>query len=164
MSCGVGYRHCLDPVLLWLWCRPAAVALIGPLPWELPYGCCPEKKKILPLHLGHQAEWIIILYYTYFHLIMVEVFSLLSILNASFHNYLPLIYKKTFQKCNILNLLTWQSFLMNNTHLEVCIDMKLLKIKNGVALSAQQLKRKKINSALEFYFSTHSSRRGVSYS
>ena len=26
-----------DPMLLWLWCRPAAEALIGPLAWELPY-------------------------------------------------------------------------------------------------------------------------------
>ena len=26
-----------DLVLLWLWCRPAAVALIQPLAWELPY-------------------------------------------------------------------------------------------------------------------------------
>ena len=26
-----------DPALLWLWCRPAAVAPIGPLAWELPY-------------------------------------------------------------------------------------------------------------------------------
>ena len=26
-----------DPVLLWLWCRLAAVALIRPLAWELPY-------------------------------------------------------------------------------------------------------------------------------
>jgi len=25
--------------------QAAAVALIGPLPWELPYGCRPEKKK-----------------------------------------------------------------------------------------------------------------------
>ena len=28
VSCGVGHRHGLDPVLLWLWCRPAATALI----------------------------------------------------------------------------------------------------------------------------------------
>ena len=34
MSCGVGHRHGLDPVLLWLWCRLAAVAPIGPLAWE----------------------------------------------------------------------------------------------------------------------------------
>ena len=26
-----------DPALLWLWCRPAAAALIGPLAWKLPY-------------------------------------------------------------------------------------------------------------------------------
>ena len=26
-----------DPVLLWLWCRPAAVAPIRPLAWEPPY-------------------------------------------------------------------------------------------------------------------------------
>ena len=29
MSCSVGCRHCSDLVLLWLWCRPAATALIG---------------------------------------------------------------------------------------------------------------------------------------
>ena len=37
MSYGVGRRHGSDPVLLWLWCRLAAAALIGPLGWELPY-------------------------------------------------------------------------------------------------------------------------------
>ena len=37
VSCGVGHRHSTDPVLLWLWCRPAVVALIRPLAWELPY-------------------------------------------------------------------------------------------------------------------------------
>ena len=37
MSCGVGFRHGLDLPLLWLWYRPAAVALIRPLAWEPPY-------------------------------------------------------------------------------------------------------------------------------
>ena len=37
MSCGVGRRCGLDPVLLWLWCRLAATAPIGPLAWEPPY-------------------------------------------------------------------------------------------------------------------------------
>ena len=37
MSCGVGCRFVLDPLLLWLWCRLAAVALIRPLAWEPPY-------------------------------------------------------------------------------------------------------------------------------
>jgi len=37
MSYGVGHRHSLDLVLLWLWCRLAAVAAIQPLAWEAPY-------------------------------------------------------------------------------------------------------------------------------
>ena len=39
VSCGVGHRRSLDPVLLWLWLwhRPAAAALIQPLAWEPPY-------------------------------------------------------------------------------------------------------------------------------
>ena len=47
MSCGVGCRCGLDPTLLWLWCRPAATALIRPLAWEPPYamGAALEKDK-----------------------------------------------------------------------------------------------------------------------
>ena len=47
VSCGVGHRCGSDPVLLWLWCRLAAVALIQPLAWQLPYaeGVDPERKK-----------------------------------------------------------------------------------------------------------------------
>ena len=47
MSCGVGRRHGLDPVLLWLWCRQAATASIRPLVWETPYamGMALEKDK-----------------------------------------------------------------------------------------------------------------------
>ena len=36
VSCDVSCRHSWDPALLWLWCRPAAVAPIWPLFWELP--------------------------------------------------------------------------------------------------------------------------------
>ena len=41
MACG------LDPALLWLWRRLAAVALIQPLAWELPYalGAALKRKK-----------------------------------------------------------------------------------------------------------------------
>jgi len=45
VSCGVGCRRTLDLALLWLWCRPAAVAPIGPLAWELPYAACAALKK-----------------------------------------------------------------------------------------------------------------------
>ena len=37
MSCGVGHRRSLDPLLLWLWRRPVATAPIRPLAWEPPY-------------------------------------------------------------------------------------------------------------------------------
>ena len=37
MSCGVGWRCSLDPMLLWRWHRPAATFLIQPLAWEIPY-------------------------------------------------------------------------------------------------------------------------------
>ena len=51
MSCGVSRRHGSDPALLWLWYRPAAVALTGPLAWESPYAVgaalkSKRKKKI----------------------------------------------------------------------------------------------------------------------
>ena len=47
VSCGVGCRQSSDPMLLWLWCRPAAVPPIQPLAWEPPYatGSGPRKGK-----------------------------------------------------------------------------------------------------------------------
>ena len=51
MSCGVGRRHGLDLVLLWLWHRPVAVALIWPLVWKPSYAVgvalkCKKTNKI----------------------------------------------------------------------------------------------------------------------
>ena len=47
VNCGVGHRRGSD--LVWLWCRPVAVALIGPLAWEPPYAASTvlksQKKK-----------------------------------------------------------------------------------------------------------------------
>ena len=50
MNHDVGRRRGLDPVWLWLWCRPAAAALIHSLAWEFPYAMGaalkrPKKKK-----------------------------------------------------------------------------------------------------------------------
>ena len=48
MNCGVRCRHSSDPTLLWLWCKPATLALIGSLGWELPYVTnvpSPQKEK-----------------------------------------------------------------------------------------------------------------------
>ena len=48
MSCGVDGTSGLGLMLLWLWCRPAAAALIQPLAWKLPYARGEAlKKKIL---------------------------------------------------------------------------------------------------------------------
>ena len=47
MSYGVGHRRGLGLMLLWLWHRLAATALIKPLAWEPPYalGVWPKKTK-----------------------------------------------------------------------------------------------------------------------
>ena len=49
MSYGVGHRRAsdLNLALLWLWCRPTAVTLIGPLAWEPPHaaGAALERQK-----------------------------------------------------------------------------------------------------------------------
>ena len=45
VSCGVGHRPCLDPMLLWLWCRPVAIPPIQALAWEFPYAALKSKKK-----------------------------------------------------------------------------------------------------------------------
>ena len=45
MSCGVGPRCGLDPELLWLWHRLAAVVPIGPLAWEPPYAASVTLKR-----------------------------------------------------------------------------------------------------------------------
>ena len=45
MSCGVGHRRGSDPAWLWLWCRPAAAALIEPLSWEPPCATGAALKK-----------------------------------------------------------------------------------------------------------------------
>ena len=59
VSCGVGRRRGSDLALLWLWRRPAAVALIRPLAWERPYAAGTalkkSKKKIFPQRDTNQA-------------------------------------------------------------------------------------------------------------
>ena len=45
MRCGVDSRCGSDPVLLWLWRKPAAAALIQSLAWELSYATCAAQKK-----------------------------------------------------------------------------------------------------------------------
>ena len=63
MSCGVGLRRGWDLELLWLWCRPAAVAPFKPLVWELPFAVGAalkskkKKKKKKNCDLGSQRHF-----------------------------------------------------------------------------------------------------------
>ena len=63
MSCGVGHRLGSDPVLLWLWCRPAAPAPIQPLAWELSYaaGAALKRQKknqvVSRFHCSHPPRY-----------------------------------------------------------------------------------------------------------
>ena len=45
VTCGVGHRRGLDLVLLWLWCRLVATAVIQPLALEPPYAVGTTLKK-----------------------------------------------------------------------------------------------------------------------
>ena len=60
MSCGVGHRCSLDPTLLWLWGRLAAVDPLDPLALEPPYATGAalkikkeKKKKKKPTNFKH---------------------------------------------------------------------------------------------------------------
>ena len=57
----MGHRYGLDPVLLWLWHRPVATALIRPLAWEPPYavGATLEKAKRKKIKIKNKT-WVIV--------------------------------------------------------------------------------------------------------
>ena len=55
MSCGVGHRHGLGPVLLWLWCRAVATALTGSLVWEPPYAAGEALKRFLKIKIEYNS-------------------------------------------------------------------------------------------------------------
>ena len=62
MSCGVGRRLSSNLVLLWLWCRLAAVALIGPIAWEPPYAAgAALKRKKKTINYNYKMGTIIII-------------------------------------------------------------------------------------------------------
>ena len=70
MSCGVGCRCGSDPMLLWLWHRPPAAALMWPLAWEPPYAMGTalkrqkDQKKFVYKHQRPQIDKAILLWKT----------------------------------------------------------------------------------------------------
>ena len=76
MSCGVGCRGGSDPKLLRLWCRPAAIALIRPLAWELPCAsgkAIKRKKKLVFDNLVYHVCSYFFLFFLELHLQHMEV-------------------------------------------------------------------------------------------
>ena len=56
------------PALLWLWCRPAAVALIGALAWESTYSTSAALKKTTKQNITSPT-----LSFTFYNLLMVSM-------------------------------------------------------------------------------------------
>ena len=144
MSCGVRCRCSLALTLLWLWCRLAAVVLIGPLAWELPYAM--EKaalkkqkklKKIYPmrdkvircLHPGFLSNFLSYRFCT--HLISTQTEQLRC--------------SGTLLPCNFTTLgsTTHQSSPLAGQHfyslLYTFFNTKLKNFHLGVPIMAQQL-------------------------
>ena len=78
MSCGVVCRYDLDLVLLWLWCKLAAVAPVTSLAWECPYSAGAALKKIkkvnelnVQVKIQTLSEWIL-----KFHLTLYDIYKI----------------------------------------------------------------------------------------
>ena len=98
MSCGVSSRYGLDVVLLWLWWRLAAAAMIEPLDWELPYATSmalkipkKKKKKNMNLHRNIKGGWrkhfLLLENKTIRNLILYKIYKDLN-LREDFHTFI----------------------------------------------------------------------------
>ena len=96
MSYGVGHRRSSDLVLLWLWCRPAAVAPIGPVAWEPPYAVSAASEKKKKLNLSLQQKFC---------------FSLTA--------FMYIIVRNCFLKMLVVKLLYFKWTVMSKTDLKV---------------------------------------------
>ena len=61
VSCGIGCGCSSDPELLWLWCKPATTAPIGPLAWEHPCAA----GAVLKGQKTKKSLWLFLLAYFY---------------------------------------------------------------------------------------------------
>ena len=58
VNCGVGGRRSLGLAWLWLWRRPAALAPVQPLAWELPYAAGAARNKQTVKNFGVPVQKI----------------------------------------------------------------------------------------------------------
>ena len=72
-SFGVGHRYGLNPVLLWLWRRPAAAAPIRPLAWEFLYATDVALKRKKEKRKVHKYTYTIHIYvYVYLYVCVCD--------------------------------------------------------------------------------------------
>ena len=83
MSCGVVCKYGLDPMLLWLWHRLAAAALVRPLAWELSYAmgvALKEKKNFFSLAQIENLCTLMYKFYPFIFTLITDMFALFSIM------------------------------------------------------------------------------------
>ena len=105
MSCGVGHRHSLDPMLLWVWHRLAATAPIQLLAWELPYirGAALKRQKKKSQLLLDKHQNLRNAFYLLFHMMLFYPSGLFSTCIAFpketfiWSDYLPPVMALTLQ-------------------------------------------------------------------
>ena len=118
MSCGVGHRHGSDLVLLWLWCRPEATALIQPLAWETPYalGAALKKQKQKKQKPCHKS------------FTLVGVMDCFPVILGRIKNKLGMIYKITSVPRSLYETLNDRSFSLPPTAFLFCLFLLLLPL------------------------------------
>ena len=91
VNCGVGHRRGSDPMLLWLWCRQAAIAPIRLLAWELPYATGVAIKRPKKNYVSSKLRGIGLFYGSIYQAdkrkLHMYIFSFLS----------PTLLRQTFQ-------------------------------------------------------------------
>ena len=100
----MGQRFGLDLVLLSMWCRPAAAALIGPPDWEFPYAAGVALKRPKK---EEEEEWLCVYMYNWISLRYSKNYR--NIVNQLYFN-------KTFTNKKTKNLKNKQS---KKYHLQV---------------------------------------------
>ena len=120
MSCGVDHSCSSDPVLLWLWYRLAAAAVIQPLAWELPCVAIKrqkrkkekkkKKKKIFEStsnHPAYKGYWFASFFIVTFLGIPFSVFCLKVYLFRKYGNIVCLFPHWSYNK-------SWPSFTLSS--------------------------------------------------
>ena len=123
-SCGIGHRCGSDLMLLWLWHRPAAIALVRPLAWEPSYATGVALKIYIYIYTHTVKFSLLIFWWGFLHLlssvILAYTFAFihfwLQLHGPGIRSELQSWPKPQLQKCGVLNPLYWAR---DQTHVPV---------------------------------------------